>query len=75
MKKYSHIFGVILVFLGFIFLMKNLGILTAPLWGVLWPLIFIIVGAVLLRKQYEHALSKWCPACVEWLKEEKEKKS
>ncbi|OQA04309.1 MAG: hypothetical protein BWY68_00405 [bacterium ADurb.Bin400] len=48
-------FGLILVLLGVLLLLQNLGILPADAWGIFWPVIIIAFGLSLLiraaRKQ------------------------
>jgi membrane-bound ClpP family serine protease len=37
-------FGLLLIVIGVIFLLQNLGYLSASAWGVLWPVIVVIIG-------------------------------
>lgn len=37
-------FGLILVALGVLFLLKNLGIISGDVWGIFWPILIIILG-------------------------------
>lgn len=37
-------FGLILVALGVLFLLKNLGIISGDIWGIFWPILLIILG-------------------------------
>jgi hypothetical protein len=37
-------FGFLLVGLGILFLLKNLGIITGPTWGIIWPCAVIAIG-------------------------------
>ncbi len=51
--------GVILLFLGVVFLLHTLGILPWGVWGVLWrfwPVVLIIVGLGILLRRYNHWL-------------------
>ncbi len=51
--------GVILLFLGIVFLLQTLGILPWGVWGVLWrfwPVVLIIVGLGILLRHYNHRL-------------------
>lgn len=41
-------FGLILILLGVVFLLKNLGIITGDVWNIIWPSILIIFGLYLL---------------------------
>jgi phage shock protein C len=46
------IWGIILVFLGVVFLLSNYGIVSADI-GKLWPVILVIVGIGMLYKGQE----------------------
>lgn len=46
--------GLFLIFLGIMFLLKNLGIITLELWAIIWPAIIIFCGLYLLFRK-----SKW----------------
>ncbi len=37
-------FGLILVALGVLFLLKNLGLISGDVWGIFWPILLIILG-------------------------------
>lgn len=41
-------FGIILVLIGVIVLLKNLGVLAFVEWAVLWPSLLIIAGVLLI---------------------------
>jgi len=41
-------FGSLLIIIGIFFLLKNLGIISAEFWGVLWPSVIIILGIKLI---------------------------
>ena len=41
--------GVVLLFMGVVFLLMNYGILSSDLWK-LWPVLLIVVGAGILLK-------------------------
>jgi len=36
--------GLILLIIGAIFLLRNLGIITQPAWSIMWPSILIVIG-------------------------------
>lgn len=38
------LFGVFLIVLGGLFLLENMGLLPAGVWGVFWPLVLIALG-------------------------------
>lgn len=41
-------FGLILIALGVLFLLKNLGIISQDIWGIFWPILLIILGIEIL---------------------------
>lgn len=43
--------GTLIIILGVIILLKNLGIITTGVWSVLWPLLLIMLGVSLLTKK------------------------
>lgn len=45
--------GFLLVILGVIFLLKNLGFISENVWGILWPAFLIVAGLnLIIRKNY-----------------------
>jgi len=42
--------GLFLIIIGAVFLLKNLGIITGEVWGIIWPLSLIIFGVYLALK-------------------------
>jgi hypothetical protein len=44
-------FGLLLVILGALFLLRNFGILNASIWGILWPLVIILLGLSMMFKK------------------------
>ena len=44
------VFGLILILLGALFLLQNLGILTQDVWEIFWPIVIIAIGLSLLIK-------------------------
>jgi len=54
-ERYAPVWGILLLFLGIVFLLQNLNVLPWGLWGTLWhfwPVVIIIIGAsILLRYQ------------------------
>jgi hypothetical protein len=48
-------FGIIVLIIGVLFLLKNLGLISGSLWSIIWPLLLIIVGLkTMFRKKHEH---------------------
>ena len=43
--------GLILLIIGVIFLLRNLGYITEPVWSVIWPAILIVIGVGILLKR------------------------
>ena len=52
------LFALIIILLGVVFLLRNLGVITTHIWSVLWPSIIILVGFWLLYKRYEWHIKK-----------------
>lgn len=47
--NYTHmLLALALVVVGVLFFFRNVGILPAPAWDIVWPLILIILGAGVL---------------------------
>jgi hypothetical protein len=44
-------FGLLLVILGVLFLLRNLGILDSSVWGILWPLAIVVLGLSIAIKK------------------------
>jgi hypothetical protein len=44
------LFAIVLILIGFIFLMKNLGLITGPTWDVIWPILLMALGLSMLLK-------------------------
>ena len=40
--------GFLLIVVGVLFLLKNLGIVTGGFWDILWPLVVVFVGISML---------------------------
>ena len=50
-------FALFFIILGVVFLLKNLGIISAGTWGIIWPSVLILFGVWLAWKKYEW--KKW----------------
>ncbi len=54
-QRSAPIFGILLLFLGTVFLLQNLDILPWGLWGVLWrlwPILLISLGLKILLRRF-----------------------
>ncbi len=43
--------GIILIVIGGVFLLKNMGLLEGIEWGILWPIILIVLGVNMILKK------------------------
>lgn len=57
--------GIILIIIGGVFLLKNVGLLEGIDWGVLWPVALIVLGInmVLKKKRCVNCGSMHSGAC------------
>lgn len=44
-------FGVVLIVVGVVFLLQNLGYVTGEVWNVIWPAFIILIGISMLLKK------------------------
>ena len=68
-------FGLVLVVLGVLFLLEEMGIITGSFWGYFWPVILIVVGFSLMDKDKKKGGSScfsWC--CGDSKKDKKKHK-
>jgi len=54
-------FGLFLVVVGVLLLLKEVGIITGGFWGYIWPVLFIIFGLSLMSRGKK---DDWC--CMGW---------
>ena len=54
--------GSILVVIGLAALLTNLGLITADIWDVVWPVLLIVLGVSFLTKRRGGGHLPWC-AC------------
>lgn len=45
-------FGLIIVLIGVIFLLQNLGVITGDAWNYIWPAIIILIGLSMLFRPW-----------------------
>ena len=44
-------FGIALVIIGIVFLMKNLGLMPSIAWDIVWPIVIIVIGLAMMIKK------------------------
>ncbi|MFA5927001.1 MAG: DUF5668 domain-containing protein [Patescibacteria group bacterium] len=44
-------FGITLLLVGVVLLLQNLGLLPADSWDVIWPVLFIVLGASIIFRR------------------------
>ena len=42
----------IFVIIGVVFLLRNLGIISGDIWGVIWPMVLVVFGLYIFLKHY-----------------------
>ena len=47
------IFGLILIIIGVVFLLQNLGYISEGAWSIIWPVILVVIGLGILSKRKE----------------------
>ena len=54
-------FGLFLAIIGAIFLLQNLGYITADAGSVIWPVVLIVLGlSLVFKKKRGHCCGPWC---------------
>ena len=48
------ILGLILIIIGAVFLLQNLGYISGAAWGIIWPAILIVIGLAVILKRRDH---------------------
>jgi len=59
-RGYVPIFGLILIFLGVVFLLQSIGVIPWGLWHILWrfwPILIIIAGVAILLRRFGPCLA------------------
>ena len=46
--------GLLLIVLGVLFLLRNLGVIAGNFWNVLWPLVIVVFGISMLFGRKKH---------------------
>lgn len=44
-------FGLIILIIGILFLLKNLGLISGSVWNIFWPLLITAIGLGLMLKK------------------------
>ncbi len=44
-------FGLIILVAGLTLLLKNMGMISAEIWGILWPVLIMVVGLKCMMKK------------------------
>ena len=57
--------GFILIIIGATFLLKNMGLVSAEAWSIIWPAILIILGIWIVAKKKAYFI---CSECFGWKK-------
>jgi hypothetical protein len=47
-RRGSFFWGGLLVLAGVLLLLQNMGVITGNIWGIIWPLVLILIGVQLL---------------------------
>lgn len=55
-------FGFIFITIGIVLLLKNLGLISGDIWGMIWPALLIIFGISLVIKKGDAAFF-WEECC------------
>jgi len=46
----------LLIIVGVVFLLNNLGLISGDIWGIIWPLILIVLGVYILLKRWRYRM-------------------
>ena len=56
----GRIWGAVIAVSRRVFLLRNLGLIHANLWGLFWPAILIAVGLGMLLRAFDYGGQGWC---------------
>lgn len=62
--------GILLVVVGFVLLLKNLGYITVAVWDIVWPVAVILIGISLFSRHRRYMHGMWGTWCKGKCKEE-----
>jgi len=48
------IIGFILIIIGVVFLLQNLGYISEGAWSIIWPAILIVIGLAIILRRRDH---------------------
>ena len=51
-------FGLIIIIIGLVFLLKNLGLIGGDVWPIIWPSLVIVIGLSFIFKKRKQE-KKW----------------
>jgi len=51
-------FGIVLIVVGVVFLLQNLGYVTGDVWKIVWPAFIILIGISMLFKEQRGRIRK-----------------
>ena len=50
-KDFLMVVSLLLIIIGLVYLLKNLGFISGGVWGIIWPLILVALGLYLILKR------------------------
>jgi uncharacterized membrane protein len=53
------IWGSVLIVIGLVALLKNLGYITTGVWEVVWPVLLIVLGVSFIKRRHNNH-APWC---------------
>ena len=65
------LFGLILVIIGVLLLLQNMGLIGGNFWDYLWPIVIILIGLSFLKKKEGNG--SWCNCFFHKKKKDKHK--
>jgi len=52
--------GPLIVVVGALFLLSNLGLISPVTWSIIWPIVVILIGLSMMRKHGRWGRHCWC---------------
>ena len=53
-------FGIVLIVVGVVFLLQNLGFVTGAVWNIIWPVFIILIGISMVIKNGDRFNNNCC---------------